>query len=182
MPVTCRRKRYGLRVTPEPPWVFTFDPPDDMLHPRYTGDFEPFAIGGNTPDRRTVLYADTNPLVLTYTRREENTTLWESDLFIAVAMTLSTFIASALSGRFEWYEKARTQAQEAVARAQIVARDIEQSRAQTEVSVDYPGAPWIAGRTGYGGPSLANNLNYVSPVQEYPRPFHHRANSNRVRH
>lgn len=174
---------------PEPPWAFAYAPPDNMLHPRYIRDFQLFAIGSVMPAPAAsngasalpavtdgtgtvpALFSNERPTILTYTRREENPELWEADLFVAISMTLATFIASALSGRFEWYRKAREQAQEAVARANIVQRDIESSRGDTVIADD-PAPPWLRARMTARHPQLSGApVTEVQQVGTQHQPF-----------
>lgn len=88
---------------PEPGFGFSYRLPASMLYARYLTDFQEFVLGYET-DRKIISCntggsAAADAPILCYTVDVTDVTLWEPDLYMAVAFGLAAHIVVPLSGK-----------------------------------------------------------------------------------
>lgn len=81
---------------PSPPWIYAYQQPADYLHARFLSDYSMFEVSrfGNY----NAILSSTAQAILTYTRDEEDTSLWSEALAAAVYHGLAARVVGPLSG------------------------------------------------------------------------------------
>lgn len=82
---------------PLPGYANAFRAPPDMLHPRQLSTGRPFELAMIGNDY--CLHTAESHVILDYTFDQTNTGLWESDLFLCVALGLAAFCAHPITGQ-----------------------------------------------------------------------------------
>lgn len=77
---------------PDPGYLFAYEPPADMVNPRFLTTFERFTIG-NVDNAQKMIMANTEDAILVYTRLVDDPTEWSSDLRLAVSSALAAYVA-----------------------------------------------------------------------------------------
>jgi hypothetical protein len=126
---------------PEPGFRFTYSVPDDYLYPRFLNDYGRFSAGAHAG--ATVLFTDSEQALLTYTKRQDNVALWDSNLFMAMTYALAAYATMPLNGKPGRAQNAAQQANNLIVEARVANANSE------EVQLDTV-PPWIAAR-GYTG-------------------------------
>lgn len=93
-----------VSTDPEPGYGFSYDLPANYLHARYLTDFSVFEIGYETDQKILSCNiggsdADEDPPVLCYTIDVTDVTIWEPDLYMAIAYALSAHISMPLHAK-----------------------------------------------------------------------------------
>lgn len=111
---------------PEPPWIFAYAYPSDMLRPRYLTSYGRF-MTGLTDGVQSVL-TNEEDAILVYTTRQLLVTAWDAQLQLAIAYTLGGYIAQPLSGKRAKAIDAIETANRLISQAQVSAanQDMEQ--------------------------------------------------------
>ena len=90
---------------PEPGYAFSYTLPSSMLRARYLTTFDRFSLGWEEEGDHAILSCDvggtatTDAPILCYTVDVTDVTVWDADLYQAVAYGLAGQIAMALTGR-----------------------------------------------------------------------------------
>ena len=90
---------------PEPGWAFSYTLPSNMLRARYLTDFSMFTLGWEEEGSHKILSANVggetadDAPILAYTIDVTDVTLWEPDLYQAIAYGLAGHIAMPLTGK-----------------------------------------------------------------------------------
>jgi len=131
---------------PQPGWHYTFALPIDYLYPRHLTGYEWFETGVAALDGINdvpVLYASVQRPILVYTKKQENLSVWDSQLFSAVAAALAAAIALPLTGKPTWKREAEERANRLILEARAASLN--------ETPIEEDSVPsWIAAR-GYAG-------------------------------
>lgn len=137
---------------PEPGFLYAYALPSDFLYPRHLTTFNRFVMGSNGSQR--VLYTQDEDALLIYTKREENISLWDPEMQMAVVYALAAHISMPLHGKAGRAKFAMEQANELILQARL-------SAANEDVN-QYDSVPdWISMR-GYSG---------SAPSQRYLYPY-----------
>ena len=137
---------------PHPEYRFAYGLPENFLHPRYLASYARFEISLlsttqralNTNDVQTILY---------YTVDQPLISIWDPDLYLAIAMALSAYICLPLSGKVGQARNAQQQANALILQARETAAN--ESYDLLDSSLDilqasgssryiYPAGPMIA--------------------------------------
>lgn len=129
---------------PDPGFKFAYAAPADMINPRYITTFERFVLSthdGGT-GRRQAIMSNVEDVILAYTMRQINLSLWDSQLYFAVAHALAATIAMPLHGKAE-------RAKVSQDRANQIVLEARQSGANADEDTYDFAASWHQAR-GYG--------------------------------
>jgi hypothetical protein len=141
---------------PEPGFRFAYALPSDFIQPRYLSSYERFTMGLMLQGGGDVraLMASTEQAVLCYTKRQDNPTLWDGQLGLAIAYSLAAHIGMPLHAKAQRVNNAIQIANQKIMEARV-------SAANSEVN-SYETIPdWIAAR-GYAG--SAPDARYYFPM------------------
>lgn len=155
-------KRLGLLVTrdetadwvssdPLPGWKHAYAMPADAITPRFMSTYARFESGILSSKR--AIFTDFENAILVYTKKQEDISLWESTLFLAVAYGLGAFISMPLNGKAGRAEVNRKQANGLIIEARETAAN------EADMATDYL-PEWIQARGYSGAPS---NTRYIHP-------------------
>lgn len=114
-----------VSTDPEPDFRFAYALPSDFLYPWYTNTFSPFKLGiygGVTP----ALMSDEEEIILHYTSRQTQISLWDADLQMAVVHGLAAYIAMPLHGKPGRAREAADRANEIITAARVKAANADQ--------------------------------------------------------
>lgn len=152
---------------PEAPWLFAYATPESMLHPQFLENYYPFRLGvrrtmeGDLVVNQKVILTDVEEAGLVYTFRNTDLTMWEPDLYLAVAMGLASAIAMPLHGKPRNAQFAMEQANKAIIDARV--------NAANEAMVRQDHIPdWLAAR---GVVSIANPSGFIFPSGPLLSPY-----------
>lgn len=146
---------------PLPPWAYSYEYPDDMLHPRYLTNYENFTLAtqamGNDPRVPAILTnrgGDTvaEKPILIYTADEDDTTLWSTGLASAVYMGLAAHICKPLTGSTRKQQGLLEEANRHIMIARI-------ADANSEMVPQEHMPDWLVAR-GISGPTNPNRFIY----------------------
>lgn len=143
-----------VATDPEPGWSFVYAAPSDMLRPRYLTTYERFTTGvydgggGDVP----VIYTSAENPILVYTKDQPVVSLWDSQLYTAVAMALGYFVALPLHGKRVFADRALEQANALLMEARLSAANEEENKID-----QLP--PWLQAR-GFQGQPTINQFTY----------------------
>lgn len=141
-----------VSTDPAPGSQYAYELPADFLHPQYLSTFCHFSIS-NIGGEKLLSTHEEDP-VLIYTADVEDVTLWEHDLYLAVAYALGAFCAATLTGSNAIAARVEGKANELIARAQ--------ERSANMFNQPYESvASWHQAR-GFMGP-LTQNARYIFP-------------------
>lgn len=137
---------------PNPAFSRAFALPELYLHARYLSNYARFELSLLEPDVKALMTSDTTP-ILYYTLDQTQISLWESDLYLAMAQALGAFICLPLNGKSATAQRAQQQANALI----YAAREAAANESFEPVDM----APeWIAGRGSiYGSPGV----RYIYP-------------------
>lgn len=82
---------------PDPPWLYMYNLPVDYLYPRFLSTFERFDITAR--DNVPKLLANSDEVVLTYTKKQTVTGAWDAHLWQALIYGLAAHICFPLTGK-----------------------------------------------------------------------------------
>lgn len=137
---------------PDPGWRYAYAAPNDMLAPRYLHSYARFERSYFGPQQVRSIVTDQEDAILTYTRRQTNTELWDIDLVNAVVLALAAAIVRPITGKLGDYDRLNQEAIDAVVLAQTsVANDGEQ------LAEELP--EWLAVR-GFAPPPIMDTFVY----------------------
>lgn len=141
-----------VSTDPDPIYRFAYGVPNDMLAPRYLTNYERFELGvyeGN----KLALMTNAEDAILIYTKRQENPTLWDTNLQLAIAYGLGSFIAQPLTGKPATARLLREQADGIISLARVAAANND--------TIGYETIPsWLAAR---GSVLTAPETRYIYP-------------------
>lgn len=152
---------------PQNPWTFAYAAPTDMLHPQFLENYYPFELGvrrtmvGDITVNQKVILTDVAEAGILYTYQGTDLSLWESDLFLAIAMGLASAVAMPLHGKPKNAEFALMQANKAIMDARVNAANQAMTR-QDHIP------DWLAAR---GVASLANPSGFIFPSGPLLSPY-----------
>ena len=137
---------------PDPPWLYLYNLPVDYLYPRYISTFERFDI--TAKDDAPKLLANSDTVVLVYTRKQTVTGAWDAHLWQALIYGLAAHICFPLTGK-------RNNRAELLNMANTFIREAR-AMAGNENEDKFENIPeWLAAR-GYGPPSSVTQYIYPS--------------------
>lgn len=146
---------------PLPPWAYSYEYPEDMLHPRYLTTYENFTLAtqarGNNPRVQAILCdrggtTEAERPILIYTADEEDTDLWTIGLATAVYMALAAHICKPLTGSTRKQQGLLEEANRQI----MIARMAD---ANSEMFPQEHIPDWLAAR-GISGPTNPNRFIY----------------------
>lgn len=105
---------------PEPGFRFAYSLPDKCLRPVYLYGYSRFSVGLINPTLQALMTNEPDP-VLYYTHEQVEVSLWDSQLYLAIAHALAANIALPLNGRTQQARAAIAQANMLIAQAQETA-------------------------------------------------------------
>ena len=136
---------------PEPPWAFVYAAPSDFLYPRWLDTQTSFEMSAYSNKRAIV--TNVEDAILTYTRREDNVSLWEDDLFLAVVYGLAAATGNKLHGKTNRTLQAQQLANETIMNARV------RSANENQRLIDHV-PDWLVAR----GVGLTSNISsYIYP-------------------
>jgi hypothetical protein len=83
---------------PEPTYRFAYGTPPDMLAPRYITDYSNFVLGLYN-NKTSAIMCNSVDAILVYTLRQEDPNKWDTNLQMAIALGLGSFICQPLTGK-----------------------------------------------------------------------------------
>jgi len=131
-----------ISTDPAPGYLYIHSVPSDMLRPRFLSTFAPFILTSYPGNLVAISSNDPAP-ILTYTSRQVNIALWDSELQMTIVYGLAANICMSLTGKPSRSDKLIGQANAIIASAREGAANTNMS--QLESIPD-----WIAAR-GYDG-------------------------------
>ena len=131
-----------VNTDPAPGFAYIHSTPADMLRPRYFATFAPFALNSYPGDVVAISSNEQTP-ILTYTSRQTNIALWDSELQLAIVYGLAANVCMPLTGKPGRARTMLEQANTLIAAAREGSANTNSQ--QLEVIPD-----WIAAR-GYNG-------------------------------
>ena len=143
-----------IPTNPEPGWQFVYGAPADMLYPRYLTTYERFTTGlaQITGGEVTAIHSSAEQPILVFTKRQTDISLWDAQLYMAIANTLSFYISGPLHGKLSFKRDAQEQANFAI----LQARESMANEPEDKIDV-LP--EWIAAR-GFEGPPTQNKFTF----------------------
>lgn len=136
---------------PEPGFRFAYAAPSDIIAPRYLSTFERFTYGVYQGVRSISAQAEQS--ILVYTRREENISLWDDQLAMAITHALAAHIAMPLHAKAARARQAQEEANSLITNARV--NDANANINEFDTIPD-----WLAAR-GYAG--NAPNTRFYYP-------------------
>jgi hypothetical protein len=113
---------------PAPGWLYAYALPSDLLRPRYLHSYAPFerqSIGGTT-----YIMTNQKDAVLHYTKRVEDVSKWDNELYLAVMYSLAAHISFPLSKKVTLQRELQAIAADRVSLAQMDVANEQHSRAE----------------------------------------------------
>ncbi len=102
---------------PSPEYSYAYGLPSDMVQPQYLEDFSRFRLG--TVGEEKLLMSNNPAPILTYTKDNEDPSVWEPDLYLCVIWSLAACINMAKSGKMNITQKLEQQVQQLIDRAAV---------------------------------------------------------------
>lgn len=137
-----------------PTYRFLYAAPAEMLAPRHLMSYRRFSVGEYND--AAVIHADEEDAVLCYTKRVDNTELWDTGLTDAVVAALGAKLCIPLSGKEGRRDRLKDEAVEAVLLARTQVANEEDAR--------YDSLPsWIEVRDFSLSPQ---STRYIHPLQD----------------
>lgn len=131
-------------IDPAPGYLYTHSCPSNMLRPQYLTTYEQFESG--TIGNSRVIHSQNASPVLVFTKNDSIPQMWEHDLFVTIAMTLSAFIIVPLTGKTARAKDKKDEANVMILQAR--ANNANQGNMQLDTLPD-----WITVRgSAYGSP------------------------------
>lgn len=139
-----------VSTDPDPGWQYVYSAPSDMIRPRHLSTFERFSV--SVMGDKSAIMCNTYQAILTYTLRQDNLSIWDSGLKMAVALALGAHIAMPLTGK-------PTRAQRCADAANTMIEEARTSAANSE-ETQYESMPeWFTAR-GFAGTTLPSRYIY----------------------
>lgn len=136
---------------PDPPWLYLYNLPSDYLYPRFISTFEKFEITARNDAPK--LLANSDEVLLVYTRKQAVTGAWDAHLWQAMIYGLAAHICVPLTGKRSSRNDLLSIANQSILEARAMAGN--------EDRTIYDHIPeWLVAR-GYGAPSTI--LQYIHP-------------------
>ena len=140
---------------PEPPWLFRYNLPQDFLYPRYISTMENFRL--TQVEGVPKLLANSETVILHYTKRQEVVAAWDADLWYSNIQALAAHIAMPLHGKPQRAAQAMANANDAIMKAQ--------ARVANRNQVSYDHIPdWLLARGVVSLPSISSFIYPVGPL------------------
>ena len=137
---------------PTPSWLYAYQIPNDMLHPRNLATYERFIISTiPSQDRQAIMANVTNP-ILNYIFKQTNVAAWDADLRMAIVYALGAHIAMPLHGKPDRAALLTQQANQFIIQAR-------ERAANTDVNAFETVPEWISAR-GYSGATPGGRYFY----------------------
>lgn len=152
---SCRLEARLARLPADPVpggFAFAYSFPDGMLRARHLTDFSPFIVGLLNPVTNAIL-TNSDRAVMVYTFRQANVGMWDSDLAMAVAHALASYICAPINGDMDRINYALQTANMAIIEARENAANQDMYRLDT--------LPEWFDQRGYGG--TAQHTRFVAP-------------------
>lgn len=127
---------------PLPGWKYAYQQPSDLLAPRYLSTFDRFETG--VYENKRAIFTNAATPILIYTKRQDDLSLWDSQLYLAIAHAVASFICMPLTGKPSRARAAAEQANSLIAAAQTSAANEANNFIDSLPS-------WIAAREYAGG-------------------------------
>jgi hypothetical protein len=86
-----------VATDPLPGWRYSYVAPEDMLYPRYLSDFSNFTM--YVKDSRWTVQSNVETPILIYSKKLEDVSLFDSELFFSIAYMLASHISLPLHGK-----------------------------------------------------------------------------------
>jgi len=143
-----------VTTNPEPGWQFMYSAPVDMLYPRYLTTYERFTTGlAQLPNGEvSAIHSSAEQPILVYTKEQIDISLWDAQLYMAIANTLSFYISGPLHGKLSFKQDAQQQANFAI----LQARESMANEPEDKIDV-LP--EWLSAR-GLEGPPTQNKFTF----------------------
>lgn len=136
-----------VATDPDPDFIYAYSVPSNMVQPSYLSRYGRFIVGtrsaGGTAGAEKTIMTNEEDAILTYTKRQTVTTMWEDPLGMAIAYALGAHICMPLTGKPQRAGMLIQMANDLINTARATAANM--SDAPFESIPD-----WIAAR-GYGG-------------------------------
>ena len=84
---------------PHPGYVYSYERPSDCLAVRHLSSYARFDVGYDTTNSKQVVYCDEEDPLLIYTADVTDVSLWEPDLYKAVAYGLAGTVTGGITGK-----------------------------------------------------------------------------------
>lgn len=140
-------------LDPEPGWTYVYAAPGDMVCPRHQSDYGRFTTGVYDASHQFAIFTDTSDVILSYTADVTDLSLWDADLYMAVAYGLAAHIAMPVTGKASRTDFVLSVANEKITQARITSANEEERHRDSLPE-------WITAR-GYSGGAGADR--YIHP-------------------
>lgn len=111
---------------PAPGWLYAYSLPADMLRPRYLHSYAEFSR--QSIGNKTYLMTNQSEAVLHYTKRVEDVSQWDGELYMAVLFSLAAHISFTLTKKITLQRELQANAAGRVSLAQMDVANEQHSR------------------------------------------------------
>jgi len=138
---------------PSPTFTYAYSVPADMLAPRHLTDYSRFILGVHNGTTSAIM-TNSEDAILVYTRRQTDPNMWDTQLQLAIAFGLGSFICKPLNGKVSTANAMREEANGLINSARV-------SAANTDFVAQESSPDWLAKRgSAYDAPST----RYIYPL------------------
>lgn len=146
-------------LDPDPTFTYAYGVPADMLAPRYITDYSRFNLSlysNTTP----ALMCNSEDAILVYTLRQEDPNKWDSQLQMAIAFGLGSYICQPLNGKNSRAAQMQKEADSLIMGARVAAANTD--------AMDQDSIPtWLSSRgTALAAPSTRYIYPYANLLSE----------------
>lgn len=106
-----------VSTDPLPGWTYAYGAPSDMICPRYISDYAPFTT--KVVNEAWSIHTDKQSPILVYTKRVDEISVWDSELFMAIAYGLGSHICMPLNAKPERARLNIAKANEIIVQARV---------------------------------------------------------------
>lgn len=138
---------------PIPGWKYAYAAPGDMAAPRHLSNYQRFTTGVYEASSRFAVFCDVEDVILCYTQDRTDPTLWDNDLYLAVAFGLAAHICLPLTGKAARARDILAMANDKITQARVTSANEPDGYNDTLPE-------WIEARGYTGAPSRDR---YISP-------------------
>ena len=135
---------------PEPPWLYAYGAPNDIIRPRYLTSYERFRL--STYSSSAAVMCNNADPVLVYTKQELVVSRWDSQLQLAIAYALAGHVAMGLTGK-------AARAQRVVEAANNLILQARESAANEDDEPHETLPDWLSAR----GATVGTPTRYIHP-------------------
>jgi len=105
---------------PAPGWHYSYGTPVDMLRPRFMVDYSVFEESFDPATGTNIISSNTEQAILEYSFDQQITTLWDTNLEMAILVGMAAFICKPLTGKETQTRRLFEQADKIVLDAQVL--------------------------------------------------------------